>query len=74
MHLLFHSGFLPTTGPEHHLLGLAEDVAPFLRERVRRPHKAEVSFKQVLMVRVVDASGITEDLAAYPLMHFIGRY
>ena len=24
------------------------------------------------MVRVMDAAGITEDLAAYPLMHFIG--
>ena len=24
------------------------------------------------MVRVMDAAGIAEDLAAYPLMHFIG--
>ncbi len=33
IHLLFHSGFLPTTCAEHYLLGLTENIATFLRER-----------------------------------------
>lgn len=30
MHLLFHSGFLPTAGAEHYLFALSKDITPLL--------------------------------------------
>jgi len=72
MHLLFHSGFLPTAGAKHYLFGLTENVAPFLREAIRRPHKAEVSIEKMPMIWVIDASGVDEYLPVNPLMHFVG--
>jgi hypothetical protein len=41
-HLLLHPGFLPTTGAERHLFGLAQDCPALLLETRRRPHDPDV--------------------------------
>lgn len=67
MHLLLHACFLPASGAAYYLLSLSQNIAPFLRERFRRPQK-----QMLASIRVVDASGITDDLSSYPFLHFVG--
>nr|DAO00425.1 MAG TPA: hypothetical protein [Caudoviricetes sp.] len=77
MHLLFHTGFLPSSGTEHYLLALAEDITALLLECARRPHKRNITvsecINEMFVVRVMEPTFFREDVLIYPLSDFRGR-
>lgn len=73
MHLLLHSGLLPSAGAEHYLLTLTENNATAFIKGIRRPHKRDVSRVEMEVVLVMKISVFHQDIASHPSINLICR-